>query len=596
MSVFDKEMNMNPSRFLLAVLLCIAMVCLPAAAATYYVASQDPKADDTNAGTEAAPFKAINAAIKGLKPGDTLLIKGGTYRESIRLGPDQGFPSGKSYQEMITFAAYPGQTPVIKGSEILTGWKQHKDAIWYTENAPAKPKALPIVYCDGKHMEILSDWGGEMSDMMKRISGSAEVWKGKTDGKLEDLKAGWYFYDKDAKRLYVWLPDGSDPRKHLMEIAASGGCEIGVSYVKFSGLTILQSSLGVGGNHNIVENCESSDASWGGCGVYGEFNTIVGCKFNRCGDSGMGGSGRGHRIINCETSYNNFLKINAAWHAGGCKFIPFCSDIVISGHVAAYNVRSPGIWFDWGNFNITIENSICHHNGNAGGIMYEVSERGTFRNNICYDNYGRGIFLSNSSDCQVLNNVFWHNGMCGVEMVDYGRPGGEFGEGEKLLLPSRNNVIWGNIFVDNCHPDFTPTDPDGRPEKGWEARPELAMSPEAQFNTGNISDYNIFFRGSNRVLPFCKGGVLSADIYNSNLADWQKKTGFDLHSIVAEPLFVDAARFDFRPAKGSPAIDFVKPRMGAVYDMYGKLRPMQERKDKKPLRFTAGPFEVEGKK
>jgi hypothetical protein len=84
---------------------------------------------------------------------------------------------------------------------------------------------------------------------------------------------------------------------------------------------------------------------------------------------------------------------------------------------------------------------------------------------------------------------------------------------------------------------------------------------------------------------------LSADIYNRDLADWQKKTGLDLHSIVAEPLFADAAKFDFRPVKGSPAIDFVKPRMGAVYEMSGQLRPTQERKDKKPIRFTAGPFE-----
>jgi len=33
--------------------------------------------------------------------------------------------------------------------------------------------------------------------------------------------------------------------------------------------------------------------------------------------------------------------------------------------------------------------------------------------------------------------------------------------------------------------------------------------------------------------------------------------------------------------------------MGSVYAMTGKLRPTQERKDKQPVRFTAGPFEFQ---
>ena len=62
-------------------------------------------------------------------------------------------------------------------------------------------------------------------------------------------------------------------------------------------------------------------------------------------------------------------------------------------------------------------------------------------------------------------------------------------------------------------------------------------------------------------MPFWKGWHLSKDQIWDNLADWQKEAGMDKHSIIAEPLFVDAANHDFQPAKGSPAIEFVKPRM-----------------------------------
>ena len=579
---------MNKVRWIVTALFCAGMALSSAlGAGTYYVAGEDPKAKDDNDGSEAAPWKTIVRSLKDRKPGDTVLIKNGTYRESVRWEPNQGFASGKSYQEMITFAAYPGQTPVIKGSKVLGNWKQHKEAIWYTEEAPAKPDALPILFGDDQRLEILGDWSGEFSAIIKRISGSVEVWKGKKDGKLEDLKAGWYFYDKDAQRLYAWLPDGSDPNKHVMEMTIQAGCSIGVSYVKLAGLKMLQSSLGIGGSHNIVENCESSDSSFGGCGVYGEFNTLIGCKFNRCGDSGMGGSGRGHRLINCETSYNNFLRIDAGWHSGGCKFIPFCSDWVISGHRASYNIDCPGIWFDWGNFNTTIENCVLDHNG--GGIMIEVSERATLRNNVCYENYGRGVYLSNSSDCHVYNNVFWHNGMSGVGCIGVARDGGDFGDGAKGRLPAKNNVVWGNVFVDNCHKDFCPKEPDGR-DKPWDTRPELIMPEVADVNTGNISDYNIYFRSPDRVMPFWKGWHLKGQIWD-NLAHWQKRTGYDLHSIIAKPLFADEAKLDFRPAANSPAIDFVKPRMGGVYQTDGTRRLPDPMPEGKVIRFTAGPFE-----
>ena len=580
-----------------------AVSCLMGAvamAAERFVAQQDPKASDDNPGTEAAPFKTIVGGLKGFKAGDTVYVKKGVYREGVILNPNgrekcPPVPSGKSYQQMTSLAAFPGDEVVIKGSDVIAGWKQHSDPagagagkIWYTENAP-KPTALPIIFCDDKRLNIIGDWSGTMSEMIMKMAGF-DVWKGRKGSKLEELEANSYFYDKASNRLYVWLEDGSDPNSHQMEITMRYGLSIDGSYMRVSGIKILQAACGVGGSFNILENCESSDSAWVGAGVYGEFNTIIGCKFNRNGDSGMGGAGRGHRILNCETSYNNFLRINAGWHSGGCKFISFCSDWVVSGHVAAYNIESPGIWFDWGNFNITIENSVLHHNGGPG-IMIEISERATIRNNVCYENDGRGVYLSNSSDCQVLNNVFYHNGMSGLAAVGVSRGGGDFGDGKDQRLSARNNFVWGNIFYDNCHSDFAPKTMDGRDEP-WTTRPELIMPDVHEINTGNFSDYNIYYRSPGRPMPFWFGWHLTLF---KDLADWQAKTGNDKHSVIAQPLFVDLAKRDFRPASGSPAIDLVPPRMGNVYDMAGKRRPTNS-KDKKPIRYTAGPFPFEDKK
>jgi len=347
-------------------------MCTSASAATYYVAQEDPRAADTNAGTADQPWLTIRRGLQNLNPGDTVYLKKGVYREFVPLSPTgrdglPPVPSGTSYQQMTTLAAFPGDEVIIKGSDVITGWTHYTNQIWYTTNAP-RPRILPILFCDDQRLNIIGDWGGEMSRMITNMAGSLEVWRGRKGEQLGDLEPNAYFYDKDSNRLYIWLADGSDPNRHRIEMTMRYGVSIEGRYMRVSGLKVLHASTGVGGGYNILENCESSDGSWGGCGVYGEFNTIIGCKFNRNGDSGMGGSGRGHRIINCETSSNNYLRISAGWHSGGCKFIPFCSDIVMSGHIAAYNIESPVIWFDWGNFNVTVENCITHHNG--GGIMY----------------------------------------------------------------------------------------------------------------------------------------------------------------------------------------------------------------------------------
>jgi parallel beta-helix repeat protein len=75
---------------------------------TYYVATNG---NDSNPGTEVQPFRTIAKGISVLGPGDTLLVKSGTYGESLR-----SFPSGTSWNAPVTVATYPGARVIINGS------------------------------------------------------------------------------------------------------------------------------------------------------------------------------------------------------------------------------------------------------------------------------------------------------------------------------------------------------------------------------------------------------------------------------------------------------------------------------------------------
>jgi hypothetical protein len=77
--------------------------------AVYYVA---PTGDDSNDGTAAHPWQTIQKAANTLIAGDTVYIRAGTYHE--RVTPQNSGSAGN----VITYAAYPGETATIDGSGV----------------------------------------------------------------------------------------------------------------------------------------------------------------------------------------------------------------------------------------------------------------------------------------------------------------------------------------------------------------------------------------------------------------------------------------------------------------------------------------------
>lgn len=89
----------------------VAYQVATAHAATYYV-SQTPSANDTNTCLLAAPCRTITRGIMvAQSPGDVVLVRAGTYVESVTNWPWSG-----ALDRPITIKAYPGDTVVWTGS------------------------------------------------------------------------------------------------------------------------------------------------------------------------------------------------------------------------------------------------------------------------------------------------------------------------------------------------------------------------------------------------------------------------------------------------------------------------------------------------
>jgi hypothetical protein len=76
---------------------------------TFYVSNAGR---DGNDGSQAAPWRTIMRALMRVKPGDTVIVRGGLYRENIT------FPRSGAEGAQITVTGYPGEKVILDGSGL----------------------------------------------------------------------------------------------------------------------------------------------------------------------------------------------------------------------------------------------------------------------------------------------------------------------------------------------------------------------------------------------------------------------------------------------------------------------------------------------
>lgn len=98
-------------------------------AADFYVS---PSGNDAASGTFSAPFKTIQKGIKTAQNGDTVHVRGGTYRELVEFGNGAG--EGNSG---VTLKAYEDETAIVSALDLVEpgqngvgSWQQHSESIW----------------------------------------------------------------------------------------------------------------------------------------------------------------------------------------------------------------------------------------------------------------------------------------------------------------------------------------------------------------------------------------------------------------------------------------------------------------------------------
>ncbi len=357
----------------------------------YYVA---PHGLDGGPGSLKAPFRTIQQAADVMQPGDVCYIRAGTYREWVR--PPRG---GDAETRRITYTAYAGEAPQIKGSERVTAWRKTSGTVWKV----VLPNSFFADY-NPYALGITGEWL-EWTDGLHRgdvyLNGVPYVERPRPS-EVNDSVGTWAV-SVDEERTTLWANFGeADPNRELTEINVREqvffAAQQGINYITVRGITLMHAAnnwappesfqrglIGVNwGSHWIIENCLVSDAKCVGISA-GKFDPetpppagsrerigwhcIRNNHIRRCGQAGIAGN-MGFAFSRIDRNLIediNFKTEFGGEETSGIK-VHNAVDVVIKGNLVrrVFDGRGkgggdyPGIWIDWSNQGARITGNVVY--------------------------------------------------------------------------------------------------------------------------------------------------------------------------------------------------------------------------------------------
>lgn len=414
-----------------------------------------------NAGTAEAPVKTISTAASHALAGDTILIKGGTYREWVS-------PANAGFSEKlpIVYKAAEGEQVLLKGSEQIKNWKKdRKRNCWV-----AVVDNMLFGDFNPFNINLFGDWlnvGGQLHLGEVYLNNVAL----KEVEKIENMEENAWFAVVEDEQTLIYANFGTqNPNKELTEINVRPTCffpkTTGINYINVENIHISQAATQwsaptteqvgiIGPNWSkgwVIKGCEISHSKCVGIcigkeratghnlwtlyeGKYGYtkhgFNreiesiiaaydlgwskeyigshTIENNNIHHCGQAGI----VGHLGCVFSTIQNNEIHdINTnckprfhGWESAGIK-LHAAIDVKLSGNVIRNT--SMGVWLDWQAQGTHVFNNIIAESEQQD-LFLEVSHGPTLvYNNVLLSKVGlridaQGIVFANNTIAGIVN-------------------------------------------------------------------------------------------------------------------------------------------------------------------------------------------------
>ncbi|MFC5743993.1 right-handed parallel beta-helix repeat-containing protein [Actinomadura rugatobispora] len=375
-----------------------------------------PSGDDAAPGTAAQPLRTVARAIAKSSSGSTIVLRGGTYHESVTV------PASKR----LTLQAHPGEAVWFDGSEPVEGWRSQGGA-WvkdgwtarfdssptYTAGAPAS-RDRDFQFVDPAHPMAAHPDQVWIDDVAQRQVASRA-----------QLQANTFYVDEAARRLYLGSdPSGRKVRASTLDEAITlrgGGSALrGIGVRRYATSLPQLGSVKVVGADVTLENVAVTDSATTGLSVVGPRATVRRFTATRNGMLGIHGNHADRlRIELVRAHRNNLERFKPAPVSGGIK-ITRSRTVAITGSVLADNLGK-GVWLDESVHDATVTGNRIVQN-TSHGIVLELSAKAVVAGNLVRGNGGDGLRLNDTSDVAVWNNTLTGNGRTVHLVQDLRRP------------------------------------------------------------------------------------------------------------------------------------------------------------------------------
>ncbi len=583
---------------------------------------------DDGPGTVDQPWctfeRAFSSRTPHLEGSGKLYIREGTYRFDS-MGP---FGSELSWYLNLSGTAnnptvisgYPGEKPKIYFSDRIQGWERYSERpeenIWvidwgtnngylqanhngqylYSYGEGTRPLNIAQLVAIDEEPIILfqqinslkNGWTFHTAEDSWADSrfpgGTTSIGTDQSDMDQGTTPTFYYESDKndpDFGKLFIWLPDGTNPNNRKVEVSVSPRMPFAfadrpMDYIHIKDLTFRFAgaqfgAVGLSGSYNRFENLDSSYNGFSGLDGACKNCLVKNSVFRFNGNTGAAVQGENTIIEGNIIEDNNWRKYSRGWHAGGIKFVrgegPWTTNNMVFRNNLVKNNFGWGVWFDYSLMeNAIIEGNMIVNNS-FDGIRIEVAggtaeKPAIIRNNILINNAKRtfeeqlyfygGIVLSLSHDVLIENNLMYDSpaGVTGIIYPEF---------------PLRQNTVRNNIFLNVSFPLTIPRPENGLVESNTADR-NIFMNPGPSFYWDNLIQYattwedraaaaafTALWEKLDKSVMFCYGSCFDWAGNAKNFTQWQA-LGFDTNSAMLEPQGINIFNYgiNLNKAPGTP--------------------------------------------
>ncbi|HSH56120.1 MAG TPA: right-handed parallel beta-helix repeat-containing protein [Candidatus Limnocylindrales bacterium] len=366
-----------------------------------YVATNG--SDTTGNGSVGAPYATVSKAVSAAAAGDSIVIRGGIYRQgNISVGSTKP----------VRIITYPGETPTFNGAQsFASGWVTEGSYKYHAYTPQPVTDGSGISFTSGQN--LTGDGVGKYPD---------QAWIGGTALKQVTAKssvaASKFWVDQSNKRIYMLATDVNkgnievSQKDVFLTAQAPGTILEGIKITRFSNTA---SDAGVvkflaTADRSVIRNVEISDSAFmavfiGGSSDLHDSSRIERSTITSANWMGVNATYTDRLVLDGVKIFNlnPFDEFKTSPQSGGLKTSRTRYTVVKNSDIS--NNRSHGLWFDQSNVDMDVANNIIANNTGTS-LFFEISDDLLLINNyIKATGSAQAVKLAGSSGLKLVNNT-----------------------------------------------------------------------------------------------------------------------------------------------------------------------------------------------